>query len=166
MHGNFRADERAAPREIARLDDVLPFRREHPEKLVDVFRQTISLDAQRLQLVEQHRSRRLANLAIRVADDRDLASALDRARQRERAHRAAQRAGDDIARVAQPDEILGGQRQRVRKKSVQARVNASQRDDGQCVREICRMQAGARVTGNRAVIRVNDGFEKVHLVKV
>ena len=67
--------------------------------------------------------RRLANLAIRVADDGDLASALDRARQRERAHRAAQRAGDDVARVAQPDELLGRQRQRVRE---QARSAAGQ----------------------------------------
>ena len=82
----------------------------------------------------------LADLAIRVADDGDFAPALDRARQRQRAHGAAQRAGDDVARVAQPDELLGGQRQRVRKKSVQPRVNARQRDDRQRVRKIRRMQ--------------------------
>ena len=74
-----------------------------------------------------------------------------------------QRAGDDVARVAQPDELLGRQRQRIWEKCIQARVNARQRDDRQFVREIRRMQSGARVTGHRPVVRVNDGFEEAHI---
>jgi hypothetical protein len=164
MHKHFLADERALPDDVARLDDFLPFRREHPKKLVDIIRQPAALDSQRLQLVEQLRSRRLADLAIRVADDGDFLATLHRARQRERTHRAAQRRGDDVARVAQPDELLARQAERVREKRVQARVNACQRDDRQFVREIRRVQARRIVTGNRAVIRVNDGFKKFHLI--
>ena len=162
MHGNFRADERAVPDDVAGLDDVLSFRREHPEKLVQVFRQVGALHARCFQQVEQLHGRRLADLAIRVADDGDLLAALDRARQRERPHGAAQRRGDDVARVAQPDELVARNAEHVREQRVQARINARQRDDRQVVGEVRRTQARAGVTGHRPVVRVNDGFEEAH----
>jgi len=102
------------------------------------------LDAERLQFVEQEHRGRPGNLAIRVADDGDFISALDRAGQRQRPQGAAQRASDDVARVAQPDELLRRQRQRIWKQRIEPRVNARQRDDRQFVREIRRMQTGAR----------------------
>ncbi len=134
------------------------------EKFVKVVRQPAAVHAQRLEFVQQLHRRGLADLAIRVADDGDFLAALDRARQRERPHGAAQRLGDDVARVAQPDELFGGQRQRVREKRIQARVNARQRDDRQRVRELRRMQSGAGVTGHRPVVRINDGFKEAHKV--
>ena len=51
---------------------------------------------------------------------------------------------------------------RLCKKRVQSRVNARQRDDRQLVREIRRMQTRRIVTGNRAMVRVNDGFKQAH----
>ena len=104
----------------------------------------------------------LADQAIRVADDGDFLAALDRAGQRQRAHHRTHGIEDDVARVAQPDELLRRQRQHIREKRVQPRVNARQRDDRQFVLEIRRMQAGFRVTGHRPVVRINDGFKKAH----
>ena len=74
------------------------------------------------------------------------------------------RVEDDVARVAQPDELLRRQRERVRKKRVQPRINARERDDRQFVRKIRRMQTGFLVTGHRPVVRINDGFEEAHKV--
>ena len=98
-----------------------------------------------------------------MADDGDFLAAFDRAGQRQRAHRAELNGlGDDVARVAQPDELVRRQRQRIREKRVQPRVNARQRDDRQLVREIRRMQAGFLVTGHRPVVRINNGFKEAH----
>ena len=90
------------------------------------------------------------------------AAAFDRARQRERAGHRTHRIEDDVAGVAQPDELLRRQRQHVRKERIQPRVNARQRNDRQFVRKIRRMQAGFRIPGHRPVVRVNDGFEEAH----
>ena len=53
MHGNFRADERAAARVIARLDHILPFAAERAEKFRQVFRQPAAVHAERLQFIQQ-----------------------------------------------------------------------------------------------------------------
>lgn len=122
----------------------------------------MTLYAQLLQFVEQLHRRRLADLAIRVADDGDFLATLDRAGQRQRPQGAAQRGGDDVARVAQPDEFFRRQRQRIREIGVEPRVNARERDDWQFVREVRRMQSSRRVTGHRPVVRVNNGFKQAH----
>ena len=162
MHRDFRADERAVPDNVASLDDVLPFAAEHAEKFVEVFRQQMPLDAQGLQFVKQLHRRGFGNLAVRVADDGDFLAALDGAGQRQRPHGAGERPGDDVARVPQPDELFGGQRERVRENRIQPRINARERNDRQLSLEIRRMQTGRRVTLHRPVVRINDGFEEVH----
>ena len=116
-----------------------------------------------LEPLQQLHRRRLAHLAVRVADDGDFLPALDRARQRKRPHRAgAHRAGDDVARVAQPDELIFRHAEHRGEQRIQPHVNARQRDDRQFVGEICRVQTGIRVARHRAVVRFNDGFKEAH----
>jgi hypothetical protein len=162
MHGNFRSDERALPDNAGGLDDILPFAAEHAEKLAEIVRQQMPLDTEFLQPVEQLHGGGFADLAIGMADDGDFPAAFDRAGQRQRPHGTAQRLGDDVARVAEPDELFSRQPERVREIGVQPRVNAREGDHRQFVREIRRMQTGFLVAGRRPVVRVNDGFKKSH----
>ena len=130
MHGNGRADERAAPNEIAGFDDVLPFASEHAKKFIHIFRQPAALNADGFELFEQAHGGGFAYLAVAVADDGNFASALDGTGQRQRAHGAAQRARDDVAGIAQPDKVLRWQGECVREESIQAWINARQGNDG------------------------------------
>ena len=97
-----------------------------------------------------------------MADERDLLAALDGAGQRQRTHRAAQWSGDDIARVAQPDELLLRHAEHFRNESVQARINARERHHWQRVGELGQIQRCFRSDRDSAVVRFNDGFEQVH----
>jgi hypothetical protein len=96
----------------------------------------------------------------------NFAPALDRAGQGERTHGAAQGAGDEIAGIAQPDEIFRRQSEGIWKKGVQARIDAGQRDHRQGIGKIPRMQAGGRIAGDSPVVGVQDGFKKTHTFNV
>jgi len=163
MHRDFGADQRAAPHKIHAANDVLLFAGKNAEIIGQVLGQQMPLNSQRLETVNQLADRRLPHFAVGMADDGDLASALDRASQGDGAHGAAQRAGDDVAGVAQPDEMLFRQAEDAGEEAVQARVNAGQRDDGQFVGEIGDADAGAVVTGNRAMIGIENGIEESHV---
>src|ERR1019366_1965941 len=104
-----------------------------------------------------------AHFAVGVADDGDFASALDGAGQGDGAHGAAQRAGDDVAGVAQPDEILFRQAEDPGKEAVQARVNAGQGNDGEFGGEIGDVDAGGDVAGDLAMIGIWVGIKQAHI---
>jgi hypothetical protein len=162
VNGNFGTDERTVADDVAALDDVLPFAGEQPEELVEVFRQQFAIDAERFQLVEQLDRARLAHLAIRVPDHCDFLSALDRAGQGQRAQGAAQRAGDDVTRVPQPDELVARQAEHVREQGVQPRVHACQRDHRQFILKIRDVDTGGGITRDRPVIGIDNGFKQAH----
>ena len=164
MHGNLGPDERAVADEVAGFDDVRPFAAEHAEKFAQVRGQMAAVQAEFLETVQQHGGGHPADLAIGVADDGDLATALHGAGEREGTHGAGERTGDDVAGVAEPDELVGRQAQRVREEGVQARVDAGEGDDGQRVRELRRVQPRAHVPGHGPVVRFDDGFKQVHRV--
>src|SRR5438552_11795771 len=124
------------------------------------------LDAQGAQALDEFHGCGLADPAIGVADDGDLLAALDGAGQCQRTQGAAERAGDDVAGVAQPDELLAWQAQHVRKKGIESRIDARQRDDRQFSFEFRRMQPSARIALYRPVIGGYDGFNEEHIVRV
>src|SRR4029077_12748079 len=95
MDGNFRTNERALAGNVGGFDDILPIAAEHAEEFGEVIWQHMALNANSAKLFEQLHRSRLADLAIGVADNRDFLSALHRAGERERAHRAALRSSDD-----------------------------------------------------------------------
>jgi len=162
MHRHARADERTRPHELDRLQHILPFAREQPEVFREILRQPRSIHAERLQPIRQLHHRSLAHQAIRVTDDDDFAPALHRARQRQRTHRAAHRSGDDVPGVAQPDEVRLGNAEHLRHERIQTRIDARQCDDRERIGKLRRVQSGAVITGERAVIRINDGFKQAH----
>jgi hypothetical protein len=97
-----------------------------------------------------------------VADDGDLASSFDGAGQGERTHGAADRPGDDVPRVTQPDELVCGDTEYRRHKGIQPCINASQRHQRKGFGEIGRVQAGMVVSRHGAMIRIDDGFKQAH----
>ncbi len=116
------------------------------------------MDAQGAKTLNQLHRGEFAHLAVGVPNDRDALAAFKRAGQRQRAHGAAERAGDDVARVAQPDELLLGHAQHLRQQTVEPHVNARQRHQRQLALEVRRVYSRRGVTGQRPVIGVNDGF--------
>ena len=97
-----------------------------------------------------------------MADNGDLLAAFHGASQRQRPHGTADRAGDNIAGVSQPDKLLLRDPEHGRQKRVEPRVDASQGDDRQLVRKIRWMQASIRITGQRTVVGIDDSFEQAH----
>ena len=83
MHGNRRADDWTLTHKIHRLQNIRPLTREQTEELVHVVRQSFAADAKLAESVDQIRSRSVAHLAVRVADDGDFLPALDGAGQRD-----------------------------------------------------------------------------------
>jgi len=104
----------------------------------------------------------MADLAVGVADDGNLPALLYRTCQGQRPHGAGHGAGDDVAGVAQPDELIGRYAQYIGEKSIESRINAGEGDDGQFIRKIGGMQAGIGIPGDRPVIGIHDGFEESH----
>jgi hypothetical protein len=119
----------------------------------------MTLDANGAETLEQLHRGRLADLTISVANNGNFFSAFHSAGQRERTHRAALGPSDDIAGVAEPNELFLGHAEDLRKNGVQANVNARERDEWKSIGEVGGMQAGVRVTSESAVIRVDDGFQ-------
>jgi hypothetical protein len=72
------------------------------------------------------------------------------------------RSGDDIAGVAQPNELFLWHAEDLRKYGVQAYVNARECDEWQFISEFGWMQTSVGVTSESAVIRVDDGFHQAH----
>ena len=120
------------------------------------------LHAQRAQPVNQLHRRRLAHLAIRMADNGDFLAALDGAGQGQRAHCAAQGAADNIARVTQPDELLFGNAQHLGQQRVEPGVNARQCHNRKLALEVRRVQPGVLVAGHCPVIGIYNGFKQAH----
>ena len=162
VHRNLRPDKRALANDLSAANDVLPLAGKQAEVFVQIVRQLRAVHAQRAKGIGHFQHRRLADLAVAVADERDLLAALDGASQRQRAHRAAQRTGDDIARVAQPDELLLRHAEHFRNEPVQARINARECHHRQRVGEFGRVQRGLRSGRDSAMVCFNDGFEQVH----
>jgi hypothetical protein len=164
MHGDFGSDERALPRKPGGLDDVLPFAAEHAEKFGEVFGQHVAFDPEFFEPIDQLHGRRFADLAIGMADDDNFFAAFDRAGKGKRAHGAGHRAGDDVAGIAKPDELLGRHPEDLREQGVKADVDATERYERKFVREIGGMQASGRIACQRAVIGIDYGFEEAHTI--
>src|SRR5689334_23280469 len=125
----------------------------------------MTLDAQSAKPIEQLHGRRLPHLAIGVADDGDFFSTFEGASQRKRTGRAAQRAGDDVAGIAQPNELVAGQTENIREKSIEPRINAGERHDRKFIGKVIWMQPRMVITLHCAVIGVDDRFEEAHAAK-
>ena len=83
----------------------------------------------------------------------------DSARERERTHGGRLRAGDVVARVAQPDEMFLRDAQNFRDERIEPHVNARQCRDGQRVGIFGLAQPCRCIARDGAVIFFNDGFK-------
>ena len=150
------------PDDVNGFEDVLALAAEGPKIFIDIIGQQMPFNTQRAQPLDQFHHRSLADQAIGVADNGDLLAAFHGASQRQRPHGTADRAGDDIAGVSQPDKLLWRDPEHGRQKRVEPRVDASQGDERQLILKIRWVQAGIRITGQRAVVGIDNGFEQAH----
>ena len=84
----------------------------------------MALDTQAAQPIDELHGGRFGDEAIGVAHDRDFFGAFDRTSHRQRAHGAAHRAGNDVAGVAEPDELFFGEAQHRRQQRIQPWIDA------------------------------------------
>src|SRR5262249_4668132 len=140
VNGDFRSNERAVTDKVGTLDYVLAFAAENAEVFSDVVGQEMSLYTQGTESLQELHGTGFGDLAIGVPQQDNLFAAFDGTRQGQRTHSRACRPGQDVARIAQPDKLVSRDPEGLWQESIQPRIDAGQRYQGEFVSEIARMQ--------------------------
>ena len=162
MDGNFRADERAVRMKSHALMTFCRSLPNMPKNSLTFSGNRLRSTPERLEFVQQLHRRGLADLAIRVADDGDLAAALDRAGQRQRPQ----------VLLIGPEMMLPALRSQMNCSAGSASAFGKKALSRGSM-HVSAMTGNASANppdadrrsrpGHRPVVRVNDGFKEAHM---
>ena len=157
-----RADEGAGAGVADGFEDVLAFAGEQAEEIDEVVGELVAFDAEFLEAGGQFQDAGLADAAVGVAENDDLLAPLDGAGQGQGAHHGAGGAEDDVARVAQPDELGFGDAESVGQERIEPGIDAGEGDDGEGGGVLADVDDGVGLAADAAVVGVDDVFNQAH----